>query len=157
MHKVTKVSGSREIMYITAFFAKQQLSRLSRYGHLNSCGKTSFVLNKQNHDKLSTAKVWTLRSGGSVGNLFSPCILVTHTSSLNWISGLHLVKMLNVINFVRHFSRDITVPRPALGEYYFLLVAFKDFHELLVTAIMDMPPDEHEAAFTIRRMGHFAH
>lgn len=55
------------------------------------------------------------------------------------------------------YSRDITVPRPALGEYYFLLVAFKDFHELLVTAIMDMPPDEHEAAFTIRRMGHFAH
>ena len=79
MRKVTKVSGSREIMYIAAFFAKQQLSRLSRYGHLNSCGKTSFVLNKQNHDKLSTAKVWTLRSGGSVGNLFSPCILVTHT------------------------------------------------------------------------------
>ena len=65
--------------------------------------------------------------------------------------------MLIVINFLRHFSRDVTVPRPALGEYYFLLVAFKDFHELLVTAIMDMPPDEHEAAFTIRRMGHFAH
>ena len=60
-------------------------------------------------------------------------------------------------NYVHYFSRDITVPRPALGEYYFLLVAFKDFHELLVTAIMDMPPDEHEAAFTIRRMGHFAH
>ena len=53
------------------------------------------------------------------------------------------------------FSRDITVARPAMGEYYFLLVAFKDFHELLVTAIMDMPPEENEAAFTIRRMGEF--
>jgi len=53
------------------------------------------------------------------------------------------------------YSRDITVPRPAMGEYYFLLVAFKDFHELLVTAIMDMPPEENEAAFTIRRMGEF--
>ena len=105
MRKVTKVSGSREIMYIAAFFAKQQLSRLSRYGHLNSCGKTSFVLNKQNHDKLSTAKVWTLRSGGSVGNLFPPCMI-------NWISSLHLMKMLNVINFVctsfqpRHHSSE---------------------------------------------------
>ena len=54
------------------------------------------------------------------------------------------------------FSRDIKVPRPAMGDYYFLLVALKDFHELLVTAIMDLPPDESEAAFTIRRMGHSA-
>ena len=38
------------------------------------------------------------------------------------------------------FSRDIKVPRPAMGDYYFLLVALKDFHELLVTAIMDLPP-----------------
>ena len=29
------------------------------------------------------------------------------------------------------FSRDITVPRPQMGEYYFMLVAYKDFHELL--------------------------
>lgn len=52
------------------------------------------------------------------------------------------------------YSRDITVPRPPLGEYYFLLEAKKDFGELLVTAIMDTPPDA-RAAFTIRRMGHF--
>ena len=55
-----------------------------------------------------------------------------------------------------YFSRDITVPRPKVGEYYFMLVAQKDFHELLVTAIMDTPPDERKAAFTIRRMGHWA-
>ena len=54
------------------------------------------------------------------------------------------------------FSRDITVPRPKMGEYYFMLVAYKDFHELLVTAIMDTPPDERKAAFTIRRMGEWA-
>jgi len=54
------------------------------------------------------------------------------------------------------YSRDITVPRPKVGEYYFMLVAQKDFHELLVTAIMDTPPDERKAAFTIRRMGHWA-
>jgi len=53
------------------------------------------------------------------------------------------------------YSRDITVPRPKMGEYYFMLVAYKDFHELLVTAIMDTPPDERKAAFTIRRMGEF--
>ena len=40
------------------------------------------------------------------------------------------------------YSRDITVPRPSLGEYYFLLVASKNFHELLVTAIMDTPRSE---------------
>ena len=54
-----------------------------------------------------------------------------------------------------NFSRDVTVPRPPQGEYYFLLEAKKDFGELLVTAIMDTPPDA-RAAFTIRRMGHFA-
>ena len=43
-----------------------------------------------------------------------------------------------------------------MGEYYFMLVAYKDFHELLVTAIMDTPPDERKASFTIRRMGEWA-
>jgi hypothetical protein len=34
------------------------------------------------------------------------------------------------------FSRDITIPRPVIGDYYFLLVGLKDFHELLITAIL---------------------
>ena len=34
------------------------------------------------------------------------------------------------------FSRDITIPRPVVGDYYFLLVGLKDFHELLITAIL---------------------
>ena len=56
-----------------------------------------------------------------------------------------------------HFSRDITVQTPAMGQYYLLLVVYDDLHELLMTAIMDTPPDERQAAFTIRRMGHLAH
>jgi len=55
------------------------------------------------------------------------------------------------------YSRDITVQTPAMGQYYLLLVVYDDLHELLMTAIMDTPPDERQAAFTIRRMGHLAH
>ena len=33
----------------------------------------------------------------------------------------------------------------------------KDFHDLLVSTILDLHPDESEAVFTIRPMGHFAH
>ncbi len=39
-------------------------------------------------------------------------------------------------------SRDLTVSRPRPGPYYLLLVAHDDFEELLVTAIMDTPPDQ---------------
>jgi len=38
------------------------------------------------------------------------------------------------------FSRDITIKRPEIGDYYFLLVAHKEFSELLITAILDTPP-----------------
>jgi hypothetical protein len=71
-----------------------------------------------------------------------------------WSTRCGLIKNFNTN--LMFFSRDITVPRPAIGDYYFLLVAYKDFHELLVTAIMDTPPDENTAAFTIRRMGEIA-
>jgi len=55
------------------------------------------------------------------------------------------------------YSRDITVQTPAVGQYYLTLVVQEDIHELLMTAIMDTPPDERQAAFTIRRMGQLAH
>jgi len=52
------------------------------------------------------------------------------------------------------YSRDIMVRRPKMGIYHLLLVAEQDFDELLVTAIMDTPPDQgQEANFVIRRMG----
>jgi len=53
------------------------------------------------------------------------------------------------------YSRDISIPRPATGKYYLLVEAKQSFHELLITAIMDTPPEAHgeEAAFEIRRMG----
>ena len=37
-------------------------------------------------------------------------------------------------------SRDISIPRPAIGKYYLLVEAKQSFHELLITAIMDTPP-----------------
>lgn len=53
------------------------------------------------------------------------------------------------------YSRDITLPKPTPGNYYFLMVAHQDFRELLITAIMDTPPDDGKASFSIRRMGKF--
>lgn len=53
-------------------------------------------------------------------------------------------------------SRDITLPRPVQGEYHLLLVAKESFHELLITAIMDYPPDAGSPAFTIQRIGQLA-
>ena len=55
------------------------------------------------------------------------------------------------------FSRDITVSTPKPGRYFLLLVAYEELRELLMTAIMDTPPDERQASFTIRRMGEPAH
>jgi len=57
------------------------------------------------------------------------------------------------------FSQDIRIERPFPGEYFLLIYAYEDFEELLVTAIVDTPPeldDESIAAgpgFTIQRMG----
>jgi len=51
------------------------------------------------------------------------------------------------------FSRDITVTNPKPGRYFLRLVAYEHLRELLMTAIMDTPPDERQASFTIRRMG----
>ncbi len=54
-------------------------------------------------------------------------------------------------------SRDLVVTRPRPGPYYLLLVAHDDFEELLITAIMDTPPDtRHASSFTIQRMGELA-
>jgi len=51
------------------------------------------------------------------------------------------------------YSRDITVTKPQPGRYFLRLVAYEPLRELLMTAIMDTPPDERQASFTIRRMG----
>jgi hypothetical protein len=51
------------------------------------------------------------------------------------------------------FSRDISIPTPATGNYFLLLEAKQTFYEMLITAIMDTPPSANEAAFEIRRMG----
>ncbi|XP_023341065.1 uncharacterized protein LOC111711058 [Eurytemora carolleeae] len=58
------------------------------------------------------------------------------------------------------YSRDIRIERPIPGQYYLLIRALEDFQELLVTAIVDTPPDieEERAAkpgFTIQRMGKY--
>ena len=68
-------------------------------------------------------------------------------------------QMILIYKFIifNNFSRDITVQTPVMGQYYLTLVVYEDIHELLMTAIMDTPPDERQAAFTIRRMGHLAH
>ncbi len=57
------------------------------------------------------------------------------------------------------YSRDITVPHPKMGEYFLLLEARESFHEMLITAILDFPPDVANGPvpdFTIRRMGEAA-
>ena len=46
--------------------------------------------------------------------------------------------------------------RPKQGDYHLLLVAKESFHELLITAIMDYPPDTGSPAFTIQRIGQLA-
>jgi len=56
------------------------------------------------------------------------------------------------------FSQDIRIEAPYPGEYYLLIYAYEDFEELLVTAIVDTPPEyDNEVArgpgFTIQRMG----
>lgn len=55
------------------------------------------------------------------------------------------------------YSRDIRINRPKPGSYYLLIVAVEDFQELLVTAIVDTPPESDEdkdgPSFTIQRMG----
>jgi len=57
------------------------------------------------------------------------------------------------------YSHDIRVERPTPGQYYLLIQAREDFHELLVTAIVDTPPQQEEQSvargpgFTIQRMG----
>lgn len=56
------------------------------------------------------------------------------------------------------FSQDIRIERPYPGEYYLLIHAYEDFQELLVTAIVDTPPEydnevEQGPGFTIQRMG----
>lgn len=58
------------------------------------------------------------------------------------------------------YSQDIRIERPAPGSYFLLIVAHKPFYELLVTAIVDTPPDPKEVGFarrgpgfTIQRMG----
>jgi len=57
------------------------------------------------------------------------------------------------------FSQDIRIEQPFPGEYYLLIYAYEDFDELLVTAIVDTPPelDDESIAkgpgFTIQRMG----
>jgi len=56
------------------------------------------------------------------------------------------------------FSQDIRIENPYPGEYYLLIYAYEDFEELLVTAIVDTPPEyDNEVnmgpGFTIQRMG----
>lgn len=56
------------------------------------------------------------------------------------------------------FSQDIRIEKPYPGEYYLLIYAHEDFEELLVTAIVDTPPEyDNEVnmgpGFTIQRMG----
>ena len=58
----------------------------------------------------------------------------------------------NIINFIFIISCFI------YSEYYLLIHAYDDFQELLVTAIVDTPPEyDNEVArgpgFTIQRMG----
>ena len=58
----------------------------------------------------------------------------TNYPKISTISGLREYELLSI------FSRDISIPRPATGNYYLLVEARKSFHELLITAIMDTPP-----------------
>jgi len=57
------------------------------------------------------------------------------------------------------YSHDIRIERPMAGQYYLLIQAYENFHELLVTAIVDTPPQPEEQSvargpgFTIQRMG----
>lgn len=55
------------------------------------------------------------------------------------------------------YSRDIRINRPEPGSYYLLIIAKENFQELLVTAIVDTPPESDEdkdgPSFTIQRMG----
>lgn len=57
------------------------------------------------------------------------------------------------------YSHDIRIERPRPGQYYLLIQAYQTFHELLVTAIVDTPPQPEEQSvargpgFTIQRMG----
>ena len=51
------------------------------------------------------------------------------------------------------YSRDIAISKPEPGNYFILLTAKENFHELLITAVMDIPPDVKEADYTIRRIG----
>lgn len=58
------------------------------------------------------------------------------------------------------FSHDLRIERPSPGRYYLLIVAHKNFREMLVTAIVDTPPARGEVGvsrrgpgFTIQRMG----
>jgi len=57
------------------------------------------------------------------------------------------------------YSQDIRIEQPFPGEYYLLIYAYEDFQELLVTAIVDTPPELDEGSiargpgFTIQRMG----
>jgi len=57
------------------------------------------------------------------------------------------------------FSHDIRIEAPRPGQYYLLIQAYENFDELLVTAIVDTPPQPEEQSvargpgFTIQRMG----
>ncbi|TRY67804.1 hypothetical protein TCAL_15881 [Tigriopus californicus] len=42
------------------------------------------------------------------------------------------------------YSRDITIPKPAQGNYHLLLIARESFSDLLITAIMDYPHNQTE-------------
>jgi len=59
----------------------------------------------------------------------------------------------------RLYSHDIRIERPRPGPYYLLIQARKSFRELLVTAIVDTPPEEEDVlvrrgpGFVIQRMG----
>jgi len=57
------------------------------------------------------------------------------------------------------YSHDIRIEQPYPGQYYLLIQAYETFNELLVTAIVDTPPQPEEQSvargpgFTIQRMG----
>lgn len=56
------------------------------------------------------------------------------------------------------YSQDIRIETPHPGEYYLLIYAYEDYQELLVTAIVDTPPEYDNQVnvgpgFTIQRMG----
>ena len=73
--------------------------------------------------------------------------------------------MLEIINQLTHSSlstklyKTLSTVYLLCREYYLLIYAYEDFQELLVTAIVDTPPELDEGSiaggpgFTIQRMG----